>query len=182
MAHPFRSCIDLRESSFISVDSGVKCHYNGAFLDSLSYFARKLLSKNADDPNDPYDVICDVTQSKKFKNKVRRHHSSIWQHLMCLMSSAYITYAAKQAISKFPHMLMMGEVTWLTRPQMICTKNLRYSKCEYPGLVAFWKFQLPWESPSLATLRSCGILWPRGGLLMTLYVSDLTWPENEKCL
>ena len=37
------------------------------------------------------------------------------------------------------------------------------------GLATFWKFQLPEnDCLTLAALRSCSILWPCGGLLMTL--------------
>ena len=50
MSRPLRSWIELGGgSSRISVNAGTQCH-NGASLDSLSQFDRKLRTKNADYP------------------------------------------------------------------------------------------------------------------------------------
>ena len=54
-----------------SVDSGGQCNHDGAFLDSLSQFDRKLLRKNADDQKGPLRR----TQCQKWRNKVGRHDS-----------------------------------------------------------------------------------------------------------
>ena len=132
------------------------------YLNSSGSYWRKLWW-----PKSTPVTSCDVTQCKKCNGKVGRHRSSVSQQYFMCLSSDYIICVAKWAMSVHisPDRLIMGEVTWLTWPQMICMKNPRYAKCEYPGLLL---------SESFVFLRKiachwqrCGILWPCGRLLIT---------------
>ena len=87
----------------------------------------------------------DVTQKQKFINNVEIDDSSAWQQYLMCLSSYYIIYITKRANSGFPDTLIMGEVTWLTWPQMTCMKNSRYTKCEYSVAWYFLKDSFSWE-------------------------------------
>ena len=84
---------------------------------------------------DPFDIICDVTKSKKCKINAGRHDSSVWQqHLMCLSLDSIIYVCCKMSNFSIHHILIMGEVTWLIWPQMTCLRNPRYTyKMWAPG-------------------------------------------------
>ena len=145
-----------------------------------SYWRKTLVTQK-----EPCDVHHDVTQSQQCEKSGREtwYQRMTWP-LFDVSEFALYTYVSKWVISEFTHRLIMGRdhVTdpW---PQLTCIKKPRQAKCEYPGDVNFWKLHLPGVGClPLAAFRSCGILWPCGGLRMTSEISELTWPENEKCL
>ena len=51
--NPLRSGLNWGDQAAHQVDSRARCHHNDTFLDYLNHFARKLLSKNGDDPKGP---------------------------------------------------------------------------------------------------------------------------------
>ena len=102
---------------------------------------------------------------------------------MCL-SSEYIMYVniVKLAISVFLHRLIMGDATCLTRPQMACIKNPRYTKCEHPGVCYFPKVSSPWERLLVIALRCKFVAFcDRTEIYFWLHRSvtrtKLTWPD-----
>ena len=80
---------------------------------------------------------------KNLKNKVRKHDSSIWQDMRFLG----LNYIICAAIGNFsiPSQAYNGEghVIHLT-PDDLHT-NLRYAKCEHPGVCYFMKVSSSWK-------------------------------------
>ena len=141
-----RSLFELGGQVAYQSDLGVQYEHNGDFPDSLSSFERKLLTTNADDPKGPLWRYLWLHTKSNMKNKVRTHTSSVWQQYLMCLNSDYIIYVAKWAISVFPiGSCLMGEVTWLTWPQITYMKNPRQTKCEHPGAGYFLKVVSSWE-------------------------------------
>ena len=87
---------------------------------------------------------------------------------------------------KLPILVFPNRSQVYNGPQMSCWPQMTGMKIRDMQNVGtcrldtFWKIHLPEkDSLSLAVLRSCNILWPCGGLLMTPLVSDLTWKWKE---
>ena len=159
-----------------------KKHLGGRWSCTVLQLGRKL--SLTEYSLNPCDVICNVTQSNECEHKVGQHDSSVWQQYLMYLSPDYITYVAKWTISVSPtHRLMMGEVRRLIWPHLTFMKHLRYTKCEYLGLITFWKFRLPEKDClSLTALQGC-IVWPCGGLTYDDIGQwpNLTWKWKTNC-
>ena len=84
-----------------------------------------------------------IGEKRRWPKKVPVRSSVTWH--ITVISSDYIIYVAKWPMWVFPHTLRMGEVTWLTWPQITCMKNPRHTKCEYPRAFYFLKVSSSWE-------------------------------------
>ena len=149
-------------SSHIAVFSVAKRQHKVPFFTLYMYlntnesYWRKTLTTQ----KDPCGVICDVTLSKKYKIRVRRHASSVWQqYLMCLRSDCIVyDYVAKWTISVFPVGLSMAKSRdWsdLIWPAWI---NSRYTTFGYPGACYFlkvWSFKKKKRLPVVGKWQLC---------------------------
>ena len=124
-----------RGSICISVDSEAQCQHNGAFLDSLAQFDRKLLMKNVG----------------KCKNKVRRHDN--WQQCMSYEQTIFDVFefgfhhlSGKMSNLSIPHPWAYNgrcHVIELTSDDLL-QKSKIYEKwilgaCYFLKVLSFWE-------------------------------------------
>ena len=118
-----------------------------------SLIALELRGKKTITPVTSYVSSHTHTNTNNNNKKVGRHASSAWQQYLKCLSSDYISYVAKWAISVSPHRLIMGEVTWLTWPQLTCVKKNEITKMWVSGGLSL--------SESFIFLRKNGWHWQR---------------------
>ena len=109
-----------------------------------------------------------TSHNQKCKNKAGKHVCNTWQQYLMCLNSEFGSYHLCCKMSNFRlSRLIMGEATRLNWPQMACMEKPIYKMYVPVGLLLFWKFHLLGKDClPLAALRSPGILWPCGGLLM----------------
>ena len=90
--------VKLHISRFGSLMSSQWC----PFRFSSSILQGVIDEKTLITPKNSCDFICDVTQSKKSKEKVQKHYNSLWQQYLMYLKSDYNTYIPKWSMPVLP--------------------------------------------------------------------------------
>ena len=118
----------------------IMMHFSTIYLNLIGSYRRKVLVTK----KDPCDVICDVTQSKKEENNLRRHNVSVGQtYLMREFALYHLCF--KMSKSSIPHRLIMGRSSDWSDLRWRAQKNRDIKQYVYPGACYFLKGLFSWE-------------------------------------
>ena len=77
----------------------------------------------------PRDVICDITQSRKCKNKARNH--AVWEQVTMCLRAKYMVLVAERAVSVFFHShRMVRSHNWPSPRWLYTSSQWQWQRCE----------------------------------------------------